>query len=70
MAKEKHWRQKVALIEKFPSLARQLGEQLFNQKLNQICIGWLKDPVYAVREAAIDNLKQLTVLFGEKWMTS
>lgn len=70
MAKEKNWRQKVSLIEKFPSLAQQLGENLFNTRLNQMCIGWLKDPVYAVREAALNNLKQLTLFFGEKWMAS
>ena len=47
-----------------------MGENLFNTRLNQICTGWLKDPVYAVREAALNNLKQLTLFFGEKWMIS
>lgn len=48
-------------------LARQLGEQFFNRKLNQICTTWLKDPIFAVREASLINYKQLTVVFGEPW---
>jgi serine/threonine-protein phosphatase 2A regulatory subunit A len=45
-------------------LAKQLGEQFFNDKLNPICVGWLNDSIFTIREAAIDNLKELTTIFG------
>jgi serine/threonine-protein phosphatase 2A regulatory subunit A len=48
-------------------LARQLGEQFFNEKLNPICITWLNDSIYSIREAAINNLKLLTEIFGVPW---
>jgi serine/threonine-protein phosphatase 2A regulatory subunit A len=27
----------------------------------------MKDPIYTIREAALINFKQLTVIFGEQW---
>lgn len=48
-------------------LARQLGEKFFNDKLNVICTRWLSDNFFAIRQAAITNFKQITVLFGEQW---
>jgi serine/threonine-protein phosphatase 2A regulatory subunit A len=54
-------------VEQFPILAKQLGEQFFNDKLNPICITWLNDSIYSIREAAINNLKQLTEIFGVTW---
>ena len=30
-------------------------------------MSWLWDPVYAIREAAVNNLKELTVIFGSEW---
>lgn len=44
-----------------------MGEQFFNDKLNPICISWLNDPIYSIREAAIKNLKALTDIFGVTW---
>jgi len=48
-------------------LARQLGETFFNEKLNPICIDWMKDPIYTIREASLENIKQLTIIFGAAW---
>jgi serine/threonine-protein phosphatase 2A regulatory subunit A len=45
-------------------LARQLGETFFVEKLNAICITWLSDSIFSIREAAINNIKQLTEIFG------
>ena len=28
---------------------------------------WLNDPIFTIREAAVENLKQLTILFGHQW---
>jgi len=27
----------------------------------------MKDNIFTIREAAIENMKQLTIIFGEKW---
>jgi serine/threonine-protein phosphatase 2A regulatory subunit A len=32
-----------------------------------MCFKWLNDSVYSIRVASIENLKQLTVIFGSKW---
>jgi len=48
-------------------LARQLGEVFFSEKLSHICFEWMKDPIYTIRDAAVINFKQLTVIFGENW---
>jgi len=58
---------KKSVIEQFPMLARQLGETFFNEKLNPICIDWMKDPIYTIREASLENIKQLTIIFGAAW---
>jgi len=30
-------------------------------------VGWLKDSIFTIREAAIENIKQLTCIFGAQW---
>ena len=64
LSQDKNWRIKLSVVEQFPILARQLGENFFNDKLSPICIAWLNDSIYSIREAAINNLKQLTEIFG------
>lgn len=64
LSQDKNWRIKLLVVEQFPVLARQLGETFFNEKLNPICAAWLKDSVFTIREAAINNMKQLTIIFG------
>ena len=54
-------------MEQFPTLAKQLGEVFFVEKLNAICITWLSDSIYSIREAAITNIKLLTEIFGPQW---
>lgn len=48
-------------------LARQLGEAFFNEKLNPICIDWMKDSIFTIREASLENIKQLSIIFGTPW---
>lgn len=55
------------MVEQFPVLAKQLGEAFFVDKLNPICITWLSDSIYSIREAAINNVKLLTEIFGAQW---
>ena len=48
-------------------LARQLGEQFYNDKLNPISQAWLQDSIFTIREAAIENFKELAKIFGAQW---
>jgi serine/threonine-protein phosphatase 2A regulatory subunit A len=50
-----------------PLLASQLGVEFFDEKLSQLCMGWLGDTVFSIREAATHNLKKLTEVFGVEW---
>ena len=45
-------------------LAKQLGEDFFVEKLNPICVTWLTDSIFTIREAAINNIKEITAVFG------
>jgi len=47
-----------------------LGEPFFNDKLNPICISWLNDSIFSIREAAVKNLKELTLIFGIGWAST
>lgn len=53
-----------------PLLAGQLGVEFFDEKLNTLCMAWLVDHVYAIREAATNNLKKLVEKFGVEWAQS
>ena len=61
------WRVRLAIIEYMPLLAGQLGVEFFDEKLNSLCMTWLIDHVYAIREAATNNLKKLVEKFGTDW---
>lgn len=67
LAEDKQWRVRLAIIEYIPLLASQLGVQFFDEKLSQLCMSWLGDTVYSIREAATQNLKKLTEVFGVEW---
>lgn len=69
LAEDKNWRVRLAIIDHVPRLAKQLGKDFFevNKKLRELCISWLGDCVYSIREAAIKNLKALTEIFGLDW---
>jgi serine/threonine-protein phosphatase 2A regulatory subunit A len=67
LAEDSKWRIRLAIIDHIPALAAQLGTTFFNDKLNSISLGWLSDDVYTVRRASTENLKKLTLLFGEDW---
>ena len=48
-------------------ISGQLGVEFFDDKLNALCMTWLIDHVYAIREAATNNLKKLVEKFGTDW---
>lgn len=70
LAQDHKWRVRLAIIEYIPKLAHQLGELFFNDELLALCMLWLWDPVFAIRDAAVNNLKELTAIFGSEWATS
>ncbi|CAJ0769103.1 10690_t:CDS:2, partial [Entrophospora sp. SA101] len=70
LAEDKQWRVRLAIIDYIPLLASQLGVNFFNDKLGALCMSWLGDSVYSIREAATINLKKLTEVFGVEWAKS
>ena len=40
---------------------------MFEEKLNALCMQWLIDNVYAIRQAATVNLRNLVEKFGSEW---
>lgn len=67
LAEDKQWRVRLAIIEYIPLLARQLGVGFFDAELASLCMAWLGDTVFSIREAATHNLKKLTEIFGDSW---
>jgi serine/threonine-protein phosphatase 2A regulatory subunit A len=55
------------VIQEFPTLAQQLGETFFSDKLVHFLLTWLSYPIYAVRESSILALKQIGKMFGTQW---
>ena len=54
-------------MQHIPLLATQLGKTFFTEKLVALCIGWLGDDISSIRQAATENLKELTSIFGSEW---
>jgi serine/threonine-protein phosphatase 2A regulatory subunit A len=67
LAEDKQWRVRMAIIENIPVLAQQLGVEFFDEKLGNLCLSWLGDVVFSIREAATKNLCQLVKVFGTDW---
>lgn len=67
LAEDKSWRVRQAIIEYIPLLSNQLGKPFFDEQLGNLCMSWLGDTVYSIREAATVNLKKLTDVFGVEW---
>jgi len=67
LAEDRQWRVRLAIIEYIPLLASQLGVEFFDEKLGNLCMTWLGDCVFSIREAATNNLKKLTEVFGVDW---
>lgn len=67
LAEDKQWRVRLAIIQYVPLLASQLGVKFFDEKLSNLCMSWLGDTVFSIREASTLNLKKLTEVFGVDW---
>ena len=60
-------RVRLQVIQLIPNLAKQLGEDFFDARLSEMCMEWLKDSVWSIREAATANLTKLAEGFGIEW---
>ncbi|SJL05596.1 probable ser/thr protein phosphotase 2A regulatory subunit A [Armillaria ostoyae] len=67
LAEDKSWRVRQAIIEYIPLLAKQLGKPFFDEQLGNLCMSWLGDTVFSIRESATVNLKKLIEVFGLDW---
>jgi hypothetical protein len=67
LSEDKQWRVRQAIIEYIPLIATQLGVEFFDDQLGSLCMTWLGDTVFSIREAATMNLKKLTDVFGVEW---
>ena len=67
MSQDKNWRIKLSVVQLFPTLGKQLGEAYFNEKLAPICISWLNDSIFSIRESTLNVMKELTEIFGPQW---
>ncbi|KAG1552494.1 hypothetical protein G6F49_008662 [Rhizopus delemar] len=67
LAADKQWRVRLAIIEYIPLLASQLGIGFFDDKLLNLCLSWLGDAVFSIRDAATTNFKKLVDIFGHDW---
>lgn len=67
LAQDGKWRIRLAIMQHIPLLAKQLGKVFFTERLVALCIGWLGDDISSIRQAATENLKELTGIFGSEW---
>jgi len=67
LAEDGKWRIRLAVIERIPLLAKQLGKEFFTDRLLSLCVGWLGGDISSIREAAAKDLKELTALLGSEW---
>ena len=58
-----NWRVRAQVEETVPVFARIVNRKLFLENIMPICIKWLTDPVYAIRQRACKIMKRLYDIF-------
>lgn len=61
---EKNWRSRLAIVEYLPKLCKEIGFDLFRERLMEFMNSFLFDHFHAIRQQAIANLISLTETFG------
>lgn len=61
---------RLAIVSHIPFLAKQLGRDIFEEKLSELALGLLTDPVFAIRVAARTNVKRLVEIIDHGWTQS
>uniref|UniRef100_A0A914DWS0 Phosphatase PP2A regulatory subunit A/Splicing factor 3B subunit 1-like HEAT repeat domain-containing protein n=1 Tax=Acrobeloides nanus TaxID=290746 RepID=A0A914DWS0_9BILA len=67
LCEDAKWRVRLAIVEYMPLFAEELGQEIFDERFLKLCLAWLEDNVFAIREAATNILKRLTKKFGADW---
>lgn len=70
LAADKTWRIRLAAVQFFPKLAQTISRELFQTKLQNVIVGMMMDPVFTIRETALDSLIQISkTSFTQEWLT-
>lgn len=64
---DNQWRIRHSVVQQVPKLAGLFGVDMFQSKLEHLFISSLSDSVHSVRNAAIENHKDIATAFGDKW---
>lgn len=67
LSQDGQWRVRETIISLMPTLARLLGHIKFDDKLAEMSLGWLDDPVSTVRRSAAHCHALLIKTFGTQW---
>lgn len=67
LAQDKNWRVRAQTIAHLPVLAKQMDLEYFEKNLLEICVGFLSDQVFSVREAGAGLVMQICQVFGQMW---
>jgi serine/threonine-protein phosphatase 2A regulatory subunit A len=60
LANDKTWRIRIAVVQFFPKLAKQMDRESFSQRIEGQLVNMLSDPVFAIREEAGNSVIQLS----------
>jgi len=55
------------LVEQIPKLGQLFGVEVFQSKLETLCLSSLRDSVSSVREATIEHVRAIAEAFGPRW---
>lgn len=70
LAEDPQWRVRLAICEQMPLLAKSLQADGFDSSklsLSGVCLNWLQDNVFSVREKASESIALLVKHFGSAW---
>ncbi|KAH9259782.1 hypothetical protein BASA81_002204 [Batrachochytrium salamandrivorans] len=67
LAHDKNWRVRAQTIAHLPVLAKQMELAYFEANLMDICVHFLSDQVFTVREAGAGLVMQICKVFGTEW---
>ena len=62
VSNSKNWRTKKQVAETIPVLAKILNKKTFMENIFPICLRWLTDCIYIIRESACSLMKELYVI--------
>ncbi|KAA6387439.1 MAG: putative Serine/threonine-protein phosphatase 2A 65 kDa regulatory subunit A beta [Streblomastix strix] len=69
-ASASNWQIRVSLVELVPLLVRLLGVEFVDYNISAFVMAWLRDRVYAVRQAAVKAVGEIASAAGVDWVLS